>query len=71
MRITGADWQELGIFENDIAIVDRALEPRNSDLVVWWEEQEFRLSKLPQVPADTEVWGVVASVVHRYRNLSA
>lgn len=70
MRITGSDWHDLGIFENDIAIVDRALEPRNSDLVIWWDDAEFRISKLPDVPKDTTVWGVVASIIHRYRNLS-
>lgn len=70
MRITGHDWGNLGIFDDDIAIVDRALEPRNSDLVVWWEENLFRISKLSDLPADTEAWGVVASIIHRYRNLS-
>ncbi len=70
MRITGSDWQDLGIFENDIAIVDRALEPRKFDLVIWWEESLFRIGKLPDVPADSEVWGVVASIIHRYRNLA-
>lgn len=69
MRITGEDWKELGIFENDIAIVDRSLEPRKSDLVIWWQEDEFRINKLQDVPAGTTVWGVVASIVHRYRNL--
>jgi len=70
MRITGNDWHELGIFEEDIAIVDRALEPRNSDLVIWWEENLFRISKLKDTPTDTEVWGVVSSIIHRYRNIS-
>lgn len=70
MRITGDDWKDLGIFSDDIAVVDRALEPRNSDFVIWWEDQEFRISKLPDVPPETEVWGVVASIIHRYRNLS-
>lgn len=70
MRVTGNDWEDLGIFENDIAIVDRALEPRHSDLVIWWEENLFRISKQKEVPAGTEVWGVVASIIHRYRNLS-
>lgn len=70
MRITGEDWKDLGIFDNDIAIVDRSLEPRNSDLVIWWEEQDFRISKLKDIPPETAVWGVVASIIHRYRNLS-
>lgn len=69
MRVTGDSWESLGVFNEDIAIVDRSLEPRKSDLVIWWEENEFRISKLNKVPAETEVWGVVASIVHRYRNL--
>lgn len=71
MRITGGDWEDRGIYENDIVIVDRALEPRNSDLVIWWEDQEFRICPHKSLPADTAAWGVVSSVIHRYRNLKA
>lgn len=70
MRITGDDWEDIGIFAEDIAIVDRALEPRDGDLVIWWEENLFRISKLKKIPTGTEVWGVVASIIHRYRNFS-
>lgn len=67
MQIEGNQWEELGIFDNDLVLVDRALEPRKTDFVIWWDASDFVISKFTQLPPDTVVWGVVASVVHRYR----
>lgn len=69
MRIQGDEWQEQGIFSGDIAIVDRALAPRQTDRVIWWEAENFILSKFAKVPLNTPVWGVVVAVVHQYRQL--
>lgn len=68
-RIQGQDWGEYGIFDGDVAIVDRALDPRKSDLVIWWREGEegFGISSLRDTPANATVWGVVASTVHQFR----
>jgi SOS-response transcriptional repressor LexA len=67
MRISGNDWAEQGIFHGDIAIIDRALKPRTNDLVAWIGE-DFSLSYLHKVPEDGNVWGVVTSVIHCFRN---
>jgi hypothetical protein len=67
MRIAGSDWRELGVFSGDIAIIDRALKPKNNDLVIWWEGESFRLSPKHAVPLDTPTWGVVTSTIHQFR----
>lgn len=67
MRIDGSDWNDQGIFDGDIAIVDKALEPKKTDLVIWWEETDFRISKLKELPVDTTVWGVVTAIIHSFR----
>jgi hypothetical protein len=67
-RISGNDWAGVGIFDQDIAIVDRALSPRSSDPVVWWDEQgQFSISLARDAPAESIIWGVVTNVIHQFR----
>jgi DNA polymerase V len=67
MRIAGNDWQEQGIFDGDIVLVDRALKPRSNDLVIWWEGESFHISPKHAVPPDTPTWGVVTFTIHQFR----
>ena len=67
MRISGNDWQDVGIFSNDIAIIDRVVSPRKNDLAIWWEGESFIIGNFAKVPLDTPVWGVVTAVIHQYR----
>jgi hypothetical protein len=67
-RISGNEWAKIGIFDQDIAIVDRALDPRPHEPVIWWNEQGmFSISASRDVPGDSTIWGVVTSVVHQFR----
>jgi DNA polymerase V len=70
MRIAGNDWQEVGIWDGDIILVDRVTKPQKADLVIWWEGESFIISNLPAVPEKTPVWGVVTTVIHQYRDKS-
>jgi len=70
MRITGNDWQNEGIFDSDIAIIDRALKPRPNDLVVWWKDDIFVISRFHQVPEDAVCFGIITSIIHQYREKS-
>ena len=67
MAISGDDWQDIGIFSGDVALVDRALVVQPTDLVVWHAEGEFALSIAGRVPKQATVWGVVTAVIHQYR----
>jgi SOS-response transcriptional repressor LexA len=68
-RIRGQEWESLGIFDEDVAVVDRAIDARKSDLVVWWSEggDEFAISSYKVMPASANVWGVITSVIHQFR----
>jgi DNA polymerase V len=68
-RIEGNAWERLGIFNNDIAVVDRALDPRKSDVVIWWNEAkgEFALSHYPDMPKEANLWGVITATIHQLR----
>lgn len=66
-RIRGHTWEEQGIFDGDIAIIDRALAPQTGDTVVWWDENgEFYLTA-HQRAHQQNIWGVVSNIVHSYR----
>lgn len=67
MRVTGSSGEAFGIFDGDIAVIDRALKPKAADFVVWWQDEEFVISHPNKVPPQTVVWGVITHIVHAYR----
>ena len=67
MRIVGGGWRDLGIFSEDIVIIDRALDAQKNDLVIWWQGEHFVISHTGQVPDNSETWGVVTATIHRFR----
>jgi len=70
MRIAGDDWQAVGIFADDMIIADRTLNARPTDLVIWIHGGGFAVSPRHAVSQNSEVWGVVTSVIHQYRRPS-
>jgi len=67
-RIRGHSWHRYGVFDGDLAVIDRALTPRERELVVWWQESgEFSLS--PFARADRQnIWGMVTAIIHPFGN---
>lgn len=65
-RISGHHWADQGIFDGDIAIVDRAIDPRPSDLVISWHESGFSITRRRQLDPSDEALGVVTSMIHQY-----
>jgi SOS-response transcriptional repressor LexA len=66
-RVQGDSWTSQGIFDGDIALIDRALDPQPSDLVICWHDQGFNIVQLSQVAEGDEPWGVIRSIIHEYR----
>lgn len=69
MRIEGNSWRALGVFDGDIAIIDRSLTAFSNDIVVWWHDDSFILSHLSQVPKQATVWGIVTSTIHQFKDV--
>src|SRR5664279_2340152 len=42
-RIVGHTYETAGIFDGDLALIDRALSPRSDDLVLTWQDERFTL----------------------------
>lgn len=67
MRIEGNSGAEQGVSSGDIAVVDRSLQARPKDLVVWWDDNEFVVSRGSVLPPEIKPWGVVTHVIHAFR----
>jgi DNA polymerase V len=65
-RIGGHRWAEQGIYDGDIAVIDRGAEPRDGDLTVTWQDDDFNLCPRSRL-AGGQAWGVVVAIIHRYR----
>lgn len=68
-RVRGHEWEGVGVFDGDIAVVDRALNARKNDVVVWWQEGggEFAISRLHDMPKGASMWGVVTATIHQFQ----
>lgn len=70
-RVNGEDWRRFGVWHGDLAVVDRLLDPRPRDLIVWYREGQtgFGISHFNKTPNGTVVWGVVTNIIHQFRNV--
>ncbi len=65
-RIRGHSWQRWGVFDGDIAVIDRALAPRERELVVWWQPSgEFALSPYERATRQS-IWGTITAIIHPF-----
>lgn len=65
-RIVGHRWADHGIFDGDVAVIDRAITPHDRDVVLRWVEQGFELKRYRQLEDKNEAWGVVTATIHQY-----
>lgn len=70
-RVRGSEWETSGVFDGDIAIIDRAVDVRKTDTVIWWnaDSNEFSISTYSHMPADAHVWGVITATIHQHRKV--
>lgn len=71
-RVRGNEWESAGIFDGDIAIIDRALDASPSDTVLWWSgsAQTFCISTLAAMPQEAIVRGVITATIHQFRKIT-
>lgn len=71
MRVDSNSWEELGVNQEDILVIDRSLKPKASDLAVVTDGEGFALATVPagkDAPDDEmSIWGVVSWVIQRHR----
>ncbi len=65
-RVRGHHWQRYGIFDGDIAIVDRARTPTPGKIIVAFTDTgELIFSKWGEVRLEN-LWGVITTTIHQY-----
>ena len=67
-RVRGEHGTTIGIFDGDIAIVDRAADTRANDYVLWHDGTRFNLSRQARIAEGSTMWGVITAVIHPYRS---
>ena len=65
-RISGHHWEQQGVFDRDIAVVDRAVTPQPGTIVIAWDEfGELHINNWnPRLKQN--VWGVITATVHQW-----
>jgi len=66
-RITGHGQEAQGIYGGDIAVIDRSLAPRSTDLVMTWQDDTFAIKRFKHAD-QIEPWGVVTIIIHQYNH---
>jgi DNA polymerase V len=66
-RISGHGWADQGIFDSDVAVVDRALQAGPNDLLVAWRGGDTLICRQSQLEPTDQPWGVVTAVIHAFR----
>jgi DNA polymerase V len=64
-RISGHHWTDQGIFDGDVAVVDRAITPQNTDMVIDWHDG-FSVERHSQRTDSQPAWGVITAIIHQY-----
>lgn len=67
-KIDGHQWADRGIYDGDIAVIDRAAQAGASDLIVAWRDGASTLLRQHQLAHDDQPWGVVTAIIHQYRS---
>lgn len=66
-RIAGHQWADQGIFDGDVAVIDRAAQAGTRDLLVAWSPSGLAIVKQHQLTPEDHPWGVVTAIIHQYR----
>ncbi|MCA9326947.1 hypothetical protein KDA14_00275 [Candidatus Saccharibacteria bacterium] len=65
-RVRGHTWHRLGVFDGDVAIVDRSRSPQEGNMVVWWDEVgELHIGQWHK-NIGQNVWGTVTATIHQF-----
>ena len=67
MRVEGSFGNEMGIYSNDILVIDKSAEIKSNDIIVVTDEGEFKLSTVAKAKKHKtlQVWGVVTYIIHK------
>jgi len=65
-RIAGHQWSGQGVYDGDVAVVDRATRRQPSDLVIAWQTSGFVICRQRQLVNGENIWGVITAIIHQF-----
>lgn len=67
-RIRGHNWHCYGVYDGDLAVIDRAITPRERGLVVWWQESGELVVSPFERAQQQNIWGTITAIIHSFTN---
>lgn len=67
-RIRGHSWHRMGIFDGDIAVVDRSLQPHEGSIVIGWDEAGTLHLERWAPGLQEHIWGIITTTIHTFKN---
>lgn len=64
-KVSGHSWSDQGIYDGDLAVIDRGLNVKPNDLVVAWQDSGFTILKRRHLTDNETAWGVISAVIHQ------
>lgn len=65
VRVSGEQWSDFNILDQDVLVIDRALPPSNNALALVIKEGAFEVMRLQHTDLDIELWGLIAYIIHK------
>lgn len=64
MTVDSSRYTKIGIFKDDILIIDRSLPVKFGDYVVFEQDGEFRIGRTDFIKTEVIITGVIKHVIH-------
>jgi DNA polymerase V len=65
-HVSGHAWEAAGIFDGDIALIDRAVQPKAQNLIMAWQVGGFVICRYDHLKNPDRLWGVITTTIHQY-----
>lgn len=65
-RVEGHGWADHGIFDGNLALIDRAVTPKPQDLVIYWDGDDFAISRRSNLTAVDSIWGTITNTIYEH-----
>ncbi len=66
LRVSGDTWNDHGIFDGDILVVDRSCAVTRNCFMVVVVDGELKIQQAVSRDVDGEVWGVITATIHQF-----
>ncbi|MBR5646050.1 MAG: hypothetical protein IKX23_05370 [Treponema sp.] len=64
MKIESSRYTNMGIYNGDLLVIDRALEIKQNSLVVYESEGHFVLGRVFNIKKEVQITGAITYVIH-------